>query len=156
MSLQLYLTELEGGNDVVAFLWDAEKNGEPEHGTLVDGPEDFEVQAFEVMGASTRTRSITLVDDASAARAVVVMQGLENEAQSVILKIDDDLFCVGSVMFSGEYDDGIPMINDFTTGETAPDISPEVIGTCSYFRLEEDDTISCQAIGAAEVDYEMG
>jgi hypothetical protein len=155
MAIHLYLAELDTVKDSVAFLWDEEKYGAPEKGIRVETPEEYETQAFSVLGASTRTRAITLVDTESAARAVAGMQASENEAETVIIQLDDELFCVGSLMLSGEYDDGIPLITDLTTGNTIPDITPEVMHICSYYRLDEDELVSIGTIGSAEPDMEM-
>ncbi|CAN0569523.1 unnamed protein product, partial [Laminaria digitata] len=63
-----------------------------------------------VMQGSNRSRTLLLVDSQAAADVLARQLMADENASCTITDLGESRFCVGATLFSGSYDDGIPLV----------------------------------------------
>lgn len=154
MSNKLYFTYDDENHDALPFLWDEERSGTPENAHLISSLEDYQMIVREVMGGSNRSRSLLLVDSRAAADVLARQLMADENAACVITDLGDDRFCVGSTLFSGAYDDGVPLVSILTEGKVDFDLDPSLQEITTVFDASEDEYKTVATISARAPDME--
>ena len=150
MSNKLYFTYDETHGDFVPFLWNDELKGAPRNAHLVQDEETYEKFLRDAMGAGNRTRSLLLVDTEAAAKVLTRQLMADENASCIITDLGEDRYCVGATLFSGSYDDGIPLISILTDGNTDFDLDPALEEFTSIFDASSDEYKTAITITAEE------
>lgn len=158
MSAKLYFIYDQENNDAVPFLWDEARSGTPDDAHCVKSLEDYQLIVRDVMGGSNRSRSLLLVDNRAAADVLARQLMAEENAKCVITDLGEDRFCVGATLFSGAFDDGIPLITILTAEnigfEVDFDLDPSVTEITSVFDSSNDEHKTLLEITARAPDME--
>jgi hypothetical protein len=126
MSNKLYYKYNSDVMDVIPFLWDPDVKDAPVDSQLVSSQEDYDILVQQTMGGRNRSRTITIVNGLETAKAIAYKSEADENGVSIITMIGDDLYSVGTTEFSGNFDDGIPVIQILTDDEAACDLDPEI------------------------------
>jgi hypothetical protein len=150
MTKRLYFSYLDEMRDVIPYLWEADGRGKPAASVEVSSREDYDVLVRGSLGGSNRQRILNIVQGREAAAAIARLLQATESAECIVSDLGDDIHCVGATLFSGNYDDGIPMIYDLTNGSVDLDIDPAVLQLCELNRVEDNDHASVWEIYSEE------
>ncbi|MCE6957886.1 hypothetical protein LAZ40_02285 [Cereibacter sphaeroides] len=125
MRVELCFKELDcpkGRTDMVPFL--VAEGAIPENCVHVTSQDDFELQVREVHDGSTRCRDILLVTGRDAAMALARLRQEEDAYVSIVTHIADETWAVGTTMFDGSFDSGMPAVMDLRENGTPIEFGP--------------------------------
>lgn len=96
--------------DAVAYL--LKEDAPDDGGQVVRSEGEYQLLVREVMSASNRTREIMITDTVASARSIALLRRAESSAETIVSKVDENIFSIGIISYAGDYDDGLPMIMD--------------------------------------------
>lgn len=146
MQVKLCFREISinGKTDVVPYLWDASR--EPTGDTILDDITNHDLLVRELMGASSRTREIHIVESREAAMAISALNTSEGSI-SIITNLGES-WAVGSTRFDGSYDGVAPEILDLRRFGPKLEFDP---GLTLFFRNWGDVGTRIGEIAAIEI-----
>jgi hypothetical protein len=155
MSNRLYFTYDETQGDAVPFIWNEDLNGTPKDAYLVLNEDQYEINVTDIMNASNRSRTLLLVDNKAAADVLALQLMADENASCVITDLGNDRYCVGATLFSGAYDDGLPLLTILTDGTTDFDLDASVLELLTVFDASEDEHKSVITISSETPDMDL-
>lgn len=104
-------------NDAIGYLV---KSGAPsDDGIPVKSEEEYQNWVRGSMGGSNRCREILIADSMETIHALALLRMCDQQKlESLVTKIDDNIYALGMLSLYGDYDDGMPLVLDMRQNGT--------------------------------------
>lgn len=113
MQVKLLFAEIEGNH--VPYLWNDETGANHMADESTKILNMFEFELMRDVGASNRSRRITVIEGRQAAMSIAMLDQERENGLSIITNIGGDSWAVGTIVRDGSYDSGVPQVIDART-----------------------------------------